>query len=485
MQQRRANLHKIPAEVLAQNKKAGTRYILFAVLVIALAFGIFSVVTAATDRFGLKIDLTSNKLYELTDTTKEILSGLEKPVSIVYCAAKSEADENLAAVLDNYDAASDMLEISYVDLDSNPAFAEKYFRKGISLAADGVLVSCGDFDNYTPWKDLYSYVSSTDSAGNPVNTVSGLQAEAKITGAVISVTTAEKPVIAFTAGHSELLPAGLENLLSNNNYEIIQSVLGVNSIDGASTIVIAGASRDFSEPEIAILKSFIDEGGSLAVFRSPETGSLPMLDSFLLEYGLKTGDRIVLEPSQQMDSPLNIIPNFAVSMISVYFSENSTYMVLPEARSLELSSPNGWITNTVLRSTSNSYGKLYSEMTSLSQDASDEKGPFTLAATSERIFKEPGGEEHNQYVFLAACTDLYDDTYLTMESIGNADFMLQLLSYMNGGGASVNIPAKSLELPDISISRGAVTAFTVIFVVLIPLCLIISGIWVFLKRRHS
>ena len=485
MQQRRANSHKIPADVLAANKKERRRYITFAVLVIALAFGIFCVVTAATDRFGLKIDLTSNKLFELTDTTRGILAELDQPVSITYCGAKSNADDNVSAILDNYDAASDKLNISYTDLNMNPAFAESYFKKGITLSADGVLVSSGVFDKFIPWADMYSYESSTDEAGNPVNSVAGLQAEAKITGAILAVTTAEKPVIVFTAGHSETVSVSLENLLENNNYEIRQSVLGVNPVNDASTIVIAGALRDFSESEIAILKSFIDGGGNLAVFRSPKTGSLPNLDSFLLEYGLATGDHIVLEPSQQMDSPLNIIPNFGVSMINVYFSDNSTYLVLPEARSLELSSPNGWITNTILRSSSNSYGKLYSEMTSLSKASSDAQGPFIVAATSERSFKNEAGEDYEQIVFLSACTGIYDDTYLTMESIGNADFMLQLLSYMNGGELNVNIPAKSLKVPDISIARGSVIAFTVIFVVLIPAALIVAGVWVFLKRRHS
>ena len=93
------------------------------------------------------------------------------------------------------------------------------------------------------------------------------------------------------------------------------------------------------------------------VFRDPETAALPNLDGYLRAWGIIVEDQIVLESSQQLDSPLNIIPVFGLSMISVYFSEHSSYLVLPECRALSLDNPNGCITNAVLRSTSAAYGR--------------------------------------------------------------------------------------------------------------------------------
>ena len=186
-----------------------------------------------------------------------------------------------------------------------------------------------------------------------------------------------------------------------------------------------------------------------------------------------------------MDSPLNIIPNFGVSMINVYFSEHSTYLVLPECRALELTNANASITNTVLRSTSSSYAKNFLSMSSLTQREEDAVGPFTVAATGERSFKNSAGESDTQYVFAVACTGFYQDSYLKTGSLGNADLVLQVLSHMTDNEVTLNIPTKNLTADSLSVSRTGIMLFAAFFVVILPLSLLLTGVWVFLKRRHS
>ena len=98
---------------------------------------------------------------------------------------------------------------------------------------------------------------------------------------------------------------------------------------------------------------------------------------------------------------------------------------------------------------------------------------------------DAGGETKTQYVFLTACTGFYDDSYLKTTSIGNADFVLQALAYLNKHDVALNIPVKSLEASSISISWAATVAFAVIFVAILPLGLLITGVTLYLKRRHS
>ena len=229
----------------------------------------------------------------------------------------------------------------------------------------------------------------------------------------------------------------------------------------------------------------MDRGGNLCVFRDPEINSLPNLDGYLAEWGIAVTDQVVLEPRQQMDSPLNIIPNFGVSMINVYFSEHSTYLVLPECRALELTNANASITNTVLRSTSSSYAKNFLSMSSLTQSAEDAVGPFTVAATGERSFTNSAGESDTQYVFAVACTGFYQDSYLKTGSLGNADLVLQVLSHMTDNEVTLNIPTKNLTADSLSVSRTGIMLFAAFFVVILPLSLLLTGVWVFLKRRHS
>jgi len=485
-QQRRANGKKIPGQVLKKNQEKRAMETAFVVLMIAVVIGVYSVASAAVSRFNWKLDLTEGQVFQMTDTTREILDHLDQDITILCCNTSANADANVVEVLNRYVAASSHIHVKYVDLSANPSLAETYASQNITLSKDGVLVTCGKKAQFINWIDLYQVKTYTDSSGSQKYNLTGLKAESQLTGAIANVTTQEVVGVAFTAGHSENAPDALKSLIGSSNYQVGQVVLGVNPIpEHTGTVVIAGAKRDFSEREIQLLDEFMKNGGNLMVFRDPEIASLPNLDHYLQKWGLSIGDQVVLEPRQQMDSPLNIIPDFGVSMMNVYFSEHSTYVVLPKCRQLLLDNVNSCITNEVLKSTSSAYGKSLNRMSTLEKETGDSAGPFAVAATSERNYTDAGGETKTQYVFLTACTGFYDDSYLKTTSIGNADFVLQALAYLNKHDVALNIPVKSLEASSISISWAATVAFAVIFVAILPLGLLITGVTLYLKRRHS
>jgi len=484
--QRRANRGVIPEEVQRQARKESTLQITCLLLSIAVIIGIYSMISAATDRFSWKLDLTEGQVFRLTDTTKSVLSELNDTVTFTYCNDRSDADTNLKEVLSRYAAASPKIDVSYVDLDANPAMVEEYGQKDIALSSDGILVTCGIQSRFISWSELYEMRTASSGDENQSYSITGLKAETMLTSAIVAVSEQDCPGVAFTAGHSEDDSETLRNLVANSNYEVSQVVLGVEELnENVEAIIIAGAKRDFSDAELEILDAFMARGGNLCIFRDPEINSLPNLDGYLADWGISVTDQIVLEPQQQMDSPLNIIPNFGVSMINVYFSEHSTYLVLPECRALELSNANASITNAVLRSTSASYAKGFSSMSSLMQSAEDASGPFTVAATGERSFTNGDGENDTQYVFAAACTGFYQERYLKTESLGNADLVLQVLSQMTDNEVTLNIPTKNLTADSLSLTRTTIILFGAFFVVLLPLSLLLIGLWVFLKRRHS
>ena len=92
--QRRANGRPIPEEVLKKQKRDRAMRLTFVVLVVAVAIGVFSVISAAVSRFNWKLDLTEGQVFQLTDTTKEILGELDQDVTITYCNSQANADSN-------------------------------------------------------------------------------------------------------------------------------------------------------------------------------------------------------------------------------------------------------------------------------------------------------------------------------------------------------------------------------------------------------
>ena len=486
MRQDNKQEREIPEEALRRSRRSRLVLGAYVLLLAAVAIAVFAVACAAVSRFGWTLDLTQNQVFRLTDTTKDLLSELDQPVELVYCNTENDADSNIKEVLRRYAGASDQISVSYLDLEANPAMVEEWFGKNIELSSDGILVLCGSNARFLSWSSLYALNTYTDENGDQRYTLAGLQAETMLTSAIAAAAGQEETAVAFTAGHSEDAPQALLDLLAGSGYRTEQVVLGVEPLgEAVSTVVIAGAKRDFSEKELQILDGFMSGGGNLVVFRDPETAALPNLDGYLRAWGIIVEDQIVLESSQQLDSPLNIIPVFGLSMISVYFSEHSSYLVLPECRALSLDNPNGCITNAVLRSTSAAYGKDYAAMTTLTRDEGDSAGPFIVAATSERSFTDANGETKTQYVFAAACTGFYQEPWLQTESLGNADLILQALAYMNDTDVTLRIPVKRLAANDIAISRGAVILFSLVFVVAAPIALLTAGAVVFLKRRRA
>lgn len=486
MRQEKPAQRDIPEEALRQSRRSRNLLAAYVLLLTAVVLAVFAVACAAVDRFGWKMDLTQNQVFRLTETTETLLAELEEPVELIYCNSENDADSNIKEVLRRYAGASGQIGVSYLDLEANPAAAETWAQRNITLGEDGVMVLCGQNARFLSWSSLYALNTYTDEGGAQRYTLAGLQAETKLTSAIAAVTGQSAAGVAFTAGHSEDAPQALLDLLEGSNYETEQVVLGVETLgEDVSTVVIAGAKRDFSEKELQQLDGFMAGGGNLMVFRDPEVGSLPNLDGYLRSWGITVEDQIVLEPTQQMDSPLHIIPVFGVSMISVHFSEQASYVVLPECRALSLDNPNGCVTNAVLRSTSAAYGKDYASMTTLTQGGGDQPGPFTVAATSERSYTDAAGETKTQYIFAAACTGFYQEPYLRTESLGNADLVLQALAYMNDTDVTLRIPVKRLAANDIVISRGGMVLFSAVFVAAAPLALLAAGAAVFLKRRRA
>ena len=137
--QRKANSGVIPAEVQRRRRRENRLRVACLLLTVAVILGVYSVISAATDRFSWRLDLTEDQVFRLTDTTRNILAGLEDTVTFTYCNSRSDADTNLKEILSRYEAASSRIDVSYVDLDANPAFSRGsgFTRSAPPLARTG------------------------------------------------------------------------------------------------------------------------------------------------------------------------------------------------------------------------------------------------------------------------------------------------------------------------------------------------------------
>ena len=144
-------------------------------VVLVIVVNVF--VSVLNNKLPLKIDHTSNKMYELSDKTKEYLKNYDTPVDIYILAGESEQDGNIRTVLDKYAAANENINVTNINMTSNPTFGKKYITDGKSLQSNSVIVDGGDkFKTYT-MTELYGVNAQTGQ-------YTSLNVENKITSAL-------------------------------------------------------------------------------------------------------------------------------------------------------------------------------------------------------------------------------------------------------------------------------------------------------------
>lgn len=83
-------------------------------LVVAIAVFLNLGFSALPDRYT-KIDVTSQKLYTLTQTTKNLVKNLSEDVTIYVINSENSQDETLQQTLKSYAELSDHIKLVYKD----------------------------------------------------------------------------------------------------------------------------------------------------------------------------------------------------------------------------------------------------------------------------------------------------------------------------------------------------------------------------------
>ena len=78
-----------------------------------------------------KVDVSDNKIYEITDTSKKLLKKLDQKVTVTVYAEKSSTDERIRTFLNKYQALSKDVTVKWVDPVLHPAELTKIMYQRI------------------------------------------------------------------------------------------------------------------------------------------------------------------------------------------------------------------------------------------------------------------------------------------------------------------------------------------------------------------
>lgn len=293
--------------------KYGSNTIVF----ILVVFGIVAAINFLSSRRFLRADLTDDKRYTVSASTKDVIKRLDDVVTInAYFSREPERVKQIRRdvrdVLDEYRAFSNKLQIDFIDPSEDEAEKNKLQFMGIPEVQMNVIekdkaqvanVYMGIAVIYEDKKEILPVVQNTFAL------------EYNLTSAILKVTRTEVKTVGFLSGHDELDIDDTQRFGDMRRELSKQYTVRKVSIDqgreidkDVATLVVAGPKQALTEREKYEIDQFIMRGGR-AIFlvdaiQIPE-GTLqaqPLttgLNDLLEHYGVKLGNNLVLDDASQ------------------------------------------------------------------------------------------------------------------------------------------------------------------------------------------
>ena len=480
--------NKIKNLLNKKSLKYGTNAAIITAAVIVMAI----VLNLLVGLLDLKLDLTPNKLFSLSETTENILKELDSDVEIIGLfddAVVSSGSEykQVTDLLSLY-AKSPRVTVRYIDPDRNPGIINQLDPDNtMNLRSTNFVVkSVVNGVEKKKKLDYYDLFQMEFDQYSFSQYITGSNAEQGFTGAIKYVTSEYTPVIYFTEGHDEsdvdFQYRNLKEYLEKNSILVKKiNLMTVEQVpEDAELVVVASPRRDFSYSERDVLENYFHNGGkAIFMFDYLENDpSFEELNKLLNKFNLELNYDKVRETDESRHLPQDPY-TLVVDVKSSSIVPRAFNTFLTNCRSISiLKNEKQYITHTSLISTSDS---AVGEMVNKSR-GDDLPGPLELAVAVD--YK--GGEKPSKIIVMGNSTFVNDYAYQVYGDFyfSNINFFMSAISWMVEIKDEIIVPTKSFDVNRFNITQRQVSVMSGVLVVVFPLLIFGTGLMVYLRRRH-
>lgn len=464
--------------------KNGSYSMTMTVVFIAVVIVINMIVGELPSKYT-EIDVSGQKLYSIGDETKELLSELEKDVTIYQIAQSGGEDEVITSLLKKYEDESEHIKVEQKDPVVNPKFASEYTTD--NLSANSLIVTCGDRSKVIDYNNMYE--SDIDYQTYSYQTT-GFDGEGQITSAIGYVTSENLPILYTLTGHGETeLGSTMKEGIEKANMEIKSlNLVSEGSVpEDADCLFIGSPSTDISSDEKDAILEYLENGGKAMMFSDYNENKMENFDEILANYGLERTEGIVFEGDSQhyaMQMPYYILPDVG-SAEAVSGMSSDGYMVLaPFAQGIVQADDvrSTVVVNSLLSTSDQAYSKSNLSSGSLEKEDGDTDGPFDVGVS----VTENVDDEETKLVYYSA-SSLLDSQVNQMVSGGNEKLVMESLKWMvdTEETVTVSIPSKSLQVSSLMIPGYDASFWKICVMGVIPGFFLVAGFVVWFKRRRA
>jgi ABC-type uncharacterized transport system involved in gliding motility auxiliary subunit len=445
-------------------KTRQTRYGAYLALYLIVIIAVIVAANWLADHHNKSVDVTANKQFTLSQETTKVVGNLKSPLTIYYFD-KTDQYEHARDMLDRYKNLSSKIKVDYVDPDKNPLVAR----------AEG----------------MHNYGDVVVDNGIKKETATALTEE-QITGAIIRDLKNGARNACFVQGSGEhsLDDTGREgystfkDALEKNNYKT-RSISLIEKPDvpkDCNIVVVAGPKRDYLQPALDALKTYVQGGGRLIVNFDPvlsmpdqKMGDTPKLAELVGTWGVTPNNNVILDlgaASRLFGQLSPVVGSYEQHPITRVMGDNAT--VFPLARGLDVKSP----AEKLFSSTADSYG-LTNPKSSITQADLDKaaKGPFVLGAAATI------GSGNNAARVIVVGSSNWLGNQIMSAPIANRDLALNMMNWLTSDEDLISIRPREPEDRRLHITGSGMRVLFLTSVVFLPLFVILSGVSMWWKRR--
>jgi ABC-type uncharacterized transport system involved in gliding motility auxiliary subunit len=417
-----------------------------------------------------RFDLTSEKLYTLSNQTQKIVRGLKEDVNIVRFAKRSNpAVDDLLA---EYRHLSSHLKFQDVDPDAKPEVAKEYGATRMNQ----IVVASG------PRKQQLE--------PNFQNTFT----EQDLTSAILKVSSDKEKEVCFVTGHGEksLTDDGAHGYsqvgqeLKRENYatDSINLVQSNDVPSSCNVLVIAGPVQSFFPQETAMVSKYLDGGGKVLIEVDPLTEdkqSESNLESIFQKWNIDVGKNLVIDASGMgrllgAGPAIPLVVDYGSSPITKALERTMSFFPLARTVSIADKSKSDPQAVELLKTSAQSFTTPKLESRVSYNPKTDTMGPLSLAVAASKKADDKG----------ARLVVIGDSDFASNEAVGqasNGDLFLNAVDWLAQDENLISIRAKTVTNRSVDLTAGGGIALRWLDIFGLPGFVIIVGIVIWWKRR--
>jgi ABC-2 type transport system permease protein len=471
--------------ILQSFKSKKFKYGGYATLMTAIVIAAVIVVNLVAGLIPLRLDLTRNKLYTLSEQTYDVLNNLDEDVTIYFVGEPGTTTPAIEEIVRRYvDNSGGRIRTDRIDPVRDPLTAQKYTKDGGSLGTGSLVVESGEVFRIIGQYDMYNFSQTSQNFE-----LESLAVEQRLTSAILYVSGAEMSVAYQLEGHGEAtLDYNTRKQMELENYELKSlNLLGLDEVpEDANIIIVNSPKRDLTKEEEEALRAYLENQGRAIFMMDLLIEDLPNFQALFSTYGIQLSNAMIIEgePGSYIgNNPLYLLPKFGSHDITRPIDSDKLPLFIPGGQAIDTLDT---VRNTIkfyplLTTSDKAYARpADSQEMSYEKQDTDLTGPFNLAvAIEDNVYNLAANE-----TYLTRLVVIGNSTFMNTGFEGSANLFMNSLNWVYERDESITIRPKSLKIQPIRITRTQLQIYGALALIVIPLACLASGLAVWLRRRH-